>query len=152
MCGTYFNYKIFSGLVQLVRVHNEDFKVAERITHPKYKSKYSYNDVGLIKLDRKVLLNNFLRAACLQEVRQFQKHGEFNIIEFNKNREITPQKTFITVKENCSKVYDANKNGLLKFEIHEDLQICASLINDEDCSLVSSCFFFDFIKNLFFLG
>lgn len=83
-------------------------------------------------------MKNLLHATCLPEVREFGSYQEFNVIGFNKNREITPQKTFITGKENCSKVYDSNKNGLLKFEILEDLQICASLTNDEDCSLVSS--------------
>lgn len=110
--------------------------ISERITHPHYKSKYAYNDIGLIKLDRKVPLDHLFHASCLPEVREFQGYQTFNTIGLNKNKEIIVQETFLTNQEKCSHVYKANKNGLFKFEIHEDIQICATVVSlDEECVL-----------------
>lgn len=106
--------------------------ISERITHPHYKAKYSYNDVGLIKLEIKVPLENFFHASCLPEVREFKHYQAFNTIGLNKANEIQVQETFLTNQEKCSHVYEANKNGLFKFQIHEDIQICATVVSKDD--------------------
>lgn len=42
-----------------------DFNISERIKHPDYNLPAKYNDIALIKLDRPVTFNQFIRPACL---------------------------------------------------------------------------------------
>lgn len=42
-----------------------DFKVIEQIIHPEYRDGSHYNDIGLIRLDRPVQFNHYIRPACL---------------------------------------------------------------------------------------
>lgn len=44
-----------------------DFNISERIRHPDYILPAKYNDIALIKLDRPVTFNQFVRPACLPE-------------------------------------------------------------------------------------
>uniref|UniRef100_U5ESE3 Putative trypsin-like serine protease n=1 Tax=Corethrella appendiculata TaxID=1370023 RepID=U5ESE3_9DIPT len=51
----------------------EDFKVIETIPHPEYKASVRYNDIALLKLDRKVIFSPYIRPICLPqqaEIRQ----------------------------------------------------------------------------------
>lgn len=41
--------------------------VAESITHPGFKKPSKYNDIGLIRLDRKINFNRYMRPACLPD-------------------------------------------------------------------------------------
>ncbi|XP_065081317.1 venom protease-like [Ochlerotatus camptorhynchus] len=43
----------------------EDFNIAETIPHPDYRLTSQYNDIALMKLDRKVILSPFIRPICL---------------------------------------------------------------------------------------
>lgn len=43
----------------------EDFNVVEIIPHPNYRRASKYDDIALLKLDRKVTLNPYKRPACL---------------------------------------------------------------------------------------
>ncbi|XP_049281653.1 venom protease-like isoform X2 [Anopheles funestus] len=43
----------------------EDYDVAERIPHPEYKQTSHYNDIALIKLQRKVIFSPYIRPICL---------------------------------------------------------------------------------------
>uniref|UniRef100_A0A182SUQ0 Peptidase S1 domain-containing protein n=1 Tax=Anopheles maculatus TaxID=74869 RepID=A0A182SUQ0_9DIPT len=43
----------------------EDYDVAERIAHPEYKQTSHYNDIALIKLNRKVIFTPYIRPICL---------------------------------------------------------------------------------------
>ncbi|XP_026479139.1 serine protease snake-like [Ctenocephalides felis] len=49
----------------------QDFEVAQIIKHPQYKAPSRYNDIALLRLDRKAILNKYVIPACL--------HTEFNI-------------------------------------------------------------------------
>ncbi|KAF2899313.1 hypothetical protein ILUMI_06863 [Ignelater luminosus] len=44
----------------------QDFTVLEKFIHPDYKKPSGYNDIALLKLNRKAELNNFVRPACLE--------------------------------------------------------------------------------------
>uniref|UniRef100_A0A182NZ25 Peptidase S1 domain-containing protein n=1 Tax=Anopheles dirus TaxID=7168 RepID=A0A182NZ25_9DIPT len=43
----------------------EDYEVAERIPHPEYKQTSHYNDIALLKLNRKVIFSPYIRPICL---------------------------------------------------------------------------------------
>ncbi|XP_053676849.1 venom protease-like [Anopheles nili] len=43
----------------------EDYDVTERIPHPEYKQSSHYNDIALIKLNRKVIFSPYIRPICL---------------------------------------------------------------------------------------
>lgn len=45
--------------------HSQQFNVIERIAHPQYEAPSHYHDIGLVKLDKKVQLNTWVRPACL---------------------------------------------------------------------------------------
>ncbi|KAF2886038.1 hypothetical protein ILUMI_20135, partial [Ignelater luminosus] len=44
----------------------QDFAVLEKFKHPDYKGRSKYNDIALVKLNRKAKLDNFVRPACLE--------------------------------------------------------------------------------------
>lgn len=44
----------------------QDFRVAEIIRHPQWKPPVQYNDMALLRMDRPVKINKFIRPACLQ--------------------------------------------------------------------------------------
>ncbi|GLG93094.1 Serine protease snake [Gryllus bimaculatus] len=44
---------------------HEDFGVAESIPHPDYKDGIHYNDIALLRLDRKVIFTAAIRPACI---------------------------------------------------------------------------------------
>lgn len=43
----------------------QDFKVIDRISHPEHKLSSKYNDIALLKLDRKAQFTKFVHPACL---------------------------------------------------------------------------------------
>ncbi|KAB0801689.1 hypothetical protein PPYR_03875 [Photinus pyralis] len=43
----------------------QDFTISQLIRHPDYKPPSQYNDIALLKLNRKVRLNSYARPACL---------------------------------------------------------------------------------------
>lgn len=43
------------------------FNVAERIVHENYRDTEEYNDIALIRMDRMVTFNRYVRPACLSE-------------------------------------------------------------------------------------
>ncbi|XP_058815645.1 venom protease-like isoform X2 [Topomyia yanbarensis] len=43
----------------------EDFNIADLIPHPDYKQSSQYNDIALMKLDRKVIFSPYIRPICL---------------------------------------------------------------------------------------
>ncbi|XP_077290816.1 uncharacterized protein LOC143914464 isoform X2 [Arctopsyche grandis] len=65
---------ISGNMVKYVRLGGEDmdkhtpeflFNVIERVVHPNYTSRFIYNDIGLIKLDKTIKYSEKIRPACL---------------------------------------------------------------------------------------
>jgi hypothetical protein len=50
-------------------VRREIVKIAEFIVHPAYRKPLTYNDIALIRLDRKVALSRSVLPACLPQPR-----------------------------------------------------------------------------------
>lgn len=66
----------FSGIVKWIRLGelniadetdtpHVDFSVFEKIPHPSYRPPARYNDIALLKMDRTVEFNVYIRPACL---------------------------------------------------------------------------------------
>ncbi|XP_063911982.1 serine protease snake-like [Zophobas morio] len=45
--------------------HKQEIKIAEKIIHPKFKRRSFYDDIGLIKLERPIEIDSYIRPACL---------------------------------------------------------------------------------------
>ncbi|KAJ8965356.1 hypothetical protein NQ314_004196 [Rhamnusium bicolor] len=52
--------------------HSQDIKIKELIVHPEYKRPSYYNDIGLVKLEKKVDINDHVRPACLHTQREIE--------------------------------------------------------------------------------
>ena len=48
-----------------------NYAIVERIRHPDYRPPGKYNDIALLKLDRRVQFNDFIRPACLYTSNHF---------------------------------------------------------------------------------
>lgn len=44
----------------------QEFRIAKFIPHPEYRAPSHYHDIALLRLDRDVLLNPYVRPACLR--------------------------------------------------------------------------------------
>lgn len=60
-----------------LKVSNEgarpvEYSVEQIIRHPDYKPPAKYNDIALLKLDRRVEFNEFIRPACLYTSNTFE--------------------------------------------------------------------------------
>lgn len=49
-----------------------NYLVVDSIRHPDYKPPAKYNDIALLKLDRPVEFNEFIRPACLYTSNTFE--------------------------------------------------------------------------------
>ena len=49
----------------------QDRRIAEMIKHPNYRPVVNYDDIGLLKLDRPVIFDAYVRPACLSLVPRF---------------------------------------------------------------------------------
>lgn len=45
----------------------QNFTIAQIVRHPDYSFRFAYNDIALLKLDRPVEINLYVRPACLYE-------------------------------------------------------------------------------------
>ncbi|KAJ8881552.1 hypothetical protein PR048_018034 [Dryococelus australis] len=61
---------VLLGVLELTETnsdkHAQLLSVVERIRHPEYKTYSRYHDIALLKLDRDVTMNDYVRPACLQ--------------------------------------------------------------------------------------
>ncbi|XP_063911594.1 serine protease snake-like isoform X3 [Zophobas morio] len=45
--------------------HKQEIKIAKNIVHPEYKNTSHYHDIALVKLDKPIETNSYVRPACL---------------------------------------------------------------------------------------
>lgn len=116
----------------------EDYQIIEIIQHPGYRSNSSYNDIALLRLDRKVEFNPFIRPACLPPSDKTPEY--FSITGWGATGDLAP-KSEILIKANvelfnhaeCFQHYKNNIDKKLKLGIVEETQMCAgSRSGDED--------------------
>ncbi|XP_018562070.1 serine protease persephone [Anoplophora glabripennis] len=111
-------------------VHRQDIKVAEVIPHPDYKNPLVYNDIGLVKLEKKVDINVYTRPACLYTEKEIGTKEAVNsgwgATEFNGEFNNGLQKVVLELYdlEGCNRTYHKLNNRLTK-GIDYDTMVCA---------------------------
>lgn len=116
----------------------EDYQIIEIIQHPDYKSNSAYNDIALLRLDKRVEFNPFIRPACLPPTDQTPEYffiaGWGATLDLaTKNEVLIKANVELFTQTECFEHYKNNINKKLEFGIVEDTQICAGSRNgDED--------------------
>lgn len=126
--------KVLLGTITLNSPENhpcpEEFNVIERIVHPKYIASERYNDIALLKLDRKVNFNPHMRPACLPSSPELAIGEKFTAMGWGQTGYAAPRTNsliFVGIEKFshkvCNEIFqDANK---LPRGIIDDTQICA---------------------------
>lgn len=108
----------------LVKDCPEDFKVIEIVQHPDYNSVTFYNDIALLRLDRRVDFNPFIRPACLPSSSSIPPY--LTILGWELDG-CQPPRSDVLIKANVEVLSDQECNDHYKENIHSltDSQICA---------------------------
>ncbi|XP_029729399.2 venom protease-like isoform X2 [Aedes albopictus] len=107
----------------------EDFKIAETIPHPDYRLTSQYNDIALIKLDRKVILSPYIRPICLPMSGELKNRRAiatgWGTIGYGEATSPILLKVVLDMfgHEECSVQFEANRK--LKDGLNAVSQICA---------------------------
>lgn len=112
----------------------QEFSIAQVIRHPNYKPPSKYNDIALFKLDRDVVITDFVHPACLWQT--FHVNYTSAIAtgwgltrdRGQQSDDLLKVSLHFTTNEHCSTFYEqfqAIKNGII------DSQICAGDDNEE---------------------
>lgn len=107
--------------------------VAETIVHEGYKHSAKYNDIALIRLDRAVTFDQYIRPACLSETLSDVNAA----VVFGMHQKEGPRAVKLTVrlstKEDCAAAYEPFRNRMLKEGIKDEQQLCAITDGKNDC-------------------
>lgn len=126
--------KVLLGTITLNSPENyscpEEFNVIERNVHPKYNASERYNDIALLKLDRKVNFNPHIRPACLPSSNEIAIDQQFTAMGWGQTGFAAPRTNwliFVGIEKFdhkvCSEIFKgANK---LPLGILEETQLCA---------------------------
>ncbi|XP_077290821.1 transmembrane protease serine 9-like [Arctopsyche grandis] len=105
------------------------FNVVERVIHPEYRAPSIYNDIGLLKLDKKVKYSEKIRPACLHVGNQINDQKAIATgwgITDNKFGNKSDALLKVTLDkfsyEECSQVYRPERKSING--IRNDTQIC----------------------------
>lgn len=109
-----------------------DYKIIERIPHPNYTGPATYNDIALVKLDRIVTYNFYVRPACLYTKRSVEDNTKlvatgWGLIDVRNTSDHLQKVTLdVFTHQECVDHYNslANKRKL-KDGILEEQQFCA---------------------------
>lgn len=112
--------------------HPEDFSVLEAIKHPDFRPPTVYNDIALIKLNKRVKFNRFIRPACLHtstdtDAPRYIVTGWGNT-EFGADRNNVLQRIILdkVSQEQCNETFAGSfSQRRLKYRIVPETQICA---------------------------
>ncbi|CAD7092804.1 unnamed protein product [Hermetia illucens] len=113
----------------------ERFGISSLIPHPNYKHPKVYDDIGLIKLDKKVELSPYIRPACLPTVSDEPEKkalvSGWALVDRTKSKP-GPQYLMKQVLERfthqeCNTTYNRQNNRRLPEGIRDQTQICFGL-------------------------
>lgn len=153
------NYAHFSGQIKYVRLgdldyaidsdesQNQDFNVSEIISHPNYKYPLPYHDIALLKLNKPVILNDYVKPVCLHTEKGINvTDGDLVVAGWGKTEYLAPEgsshlrraKVELVPLESCSEFYPKAERTL-KMGIVDDWQVCAGSNIDESNTCQVKC-------------
>lgn len=133
---------IFSGPPVIVRFgvaninnykNRQEIRISDYHIYPNYTN--TYNDIALVKLEKSVEFNKFVRPACLNTVRNISYKtaivtgwGRTGFLG-EPSDDLLKSILAITTNKKCNHTY--KKTQRLKYGIVEDLMICAEITSDQ---------------------
>ncbi|CAL7938189.1 unnamed protein product [Xylocopa violacea] len=115
-------------------------RIIERIRHPSYKSLSKYHDIALLKLERKVEFNKFIRPCCLATILPYTQRTAIAIgwgqTGWGEDTSVDLLKVALNLvpKGDCNRTFAGRlKDDKLKDGIVEDWQICAGGLGKDTC-------------------
>lgn len=122
----------------------EDFNIAETIPHPDYRLTSQYNDIALMKLDRKVILSPYIRPICLPLSGELKNKkaiaSGWGTVGYGEATSPILLKVVLDMfaYEECTVQFEANRK--LKDGLNQGTQICAGSRNStKDTCQVKAC-------------
>ncbi|KAF2885825.1 hypothetical protein ILUMI_20348 [Ignelater luminosus] len=123
----------------------QDFTVLEKFRHPDYKYPSQYNDIALLKLNRKAALSNYVRPACLETrpTVNFNYHpvasgwGKTAFLGETSTALLKVVLDYFTHTE-CDEAYKNNRGIKLRTGIIDASQVCAGSRNEskDTCQVI----------------
>ncbi|XP_026811308.1 serine protease snake-like, partial [Rhopalosiphum maidis] len=110
-----------------------DYRIVERIIHPKYKAYSHYNDIALFRLERDVDFSSYVRPICLNRNHSLTPPaviatgwGNTDTASLGSSHLLKVQIQTVSAEE-CNKnfLYLPNKEQKLAKGILKDLMVCA---------------------------
>lgn len=164
--------KYFRGPVKRVRLGDldlnddtddakpQDFLVKDRIPHPNYKPTSHYNDIALIKLDRRANFTDYVKVACLPPSKIKIPEGlvasasGWGKIGFTGelSSHLMDVDLNIIGHEECARSYEDYVSKRLAKGILEEFQMCAGHQEGKDTCPVSFYCFERVMLNFYFQG
>jgi secreted trypsin-like serine protease len=116
--------------------HKQQYEIIERIKYPEYQPPSAYHDIGLLKLEKAVTINSFVRPACLYTEAELSSDKlvatGWGRTEFTGPTSEDLLKVTLNVVEHdvCKQHY--LKLRKLKNSVMNDIQICAGSTDHKD--------------------
>lgn len=120
----------------------EDFDIIDVRIHPKKVASH-YNDIALLKMDRPVVFNAYIRPACLWPTRELGKHirGAIAGWGFQNYTDALPSSHLLKATVSFKPVDECNlqfrNESRLMRGIDDDIQVCAG--SDANEAITDSC-------------
>ncbi|XP_069686627.1 serine protease snake-like isoform X2 [Periplaneta americana] len=115
-----------------------NYLVDRVIRHPLYKPPAKYNDIALLRLDRKVQFSDFIRPACLYTKETFDVNKTvatgWGKIEYAEKQSDVLLKVVITIIDNnlCNELYEMGNTRDLKNGIVDSMMCAGELKGGKD--------------------
>lgn len=113
--------------------YRQDFRIVERIRHPSYEPPQKYHDIALLKLDKPVRFNTFVKPVCLDQTRDPVEFGGvevqvsgWGVLSFggSTSRVLQTANLRYFTRESCNQSYSTTSMRNLKRGIDPEIQIC----------------------------
>lgn len=126
----------------------EQFLVSEIIPHPNYKTSSRYNDIALLRINKKVTFHAYIRPACLPIASMVPDKltamgwGATGFAAPASDELIKVELSYYNHSE-CSQAYETDESFKLSLGISEETQMCAgSRLDIQDTCVVSKFIFY----------
>lgn len=113
-----------------------DVIITERLKHPEYRTSSNYNDIGLLKLQRRITFNRYMRPACLPVETAITSRKAvatgWGLVEWSGSRSDPLLKVILEIFSyaECNDTFRYDINRRLRNGIVDDTQFCAGSHTD----------------------